>query len=243
MNFPFLVIALLLALTNIISFSNLTFWYLNELATEPNDSLKRINKESNQSVVEMKYVGLHRQKPPQITLMFDMTLWNNRSAPRWFILPYSLSPGVKYEKSGVYGASIFGFEGKGKVIVGRFHGTGSFQALFLPAGAIIKLRNFPIEYWGELPKDSLPIEVITATSLNIGSQTARAWFGQDPTSDKSADVTQQQLQILSSKYTTDGHELPVSIVEERHLKLNISLPQHFWEHPNASLTLFPHPLV
>ncbi len=225
MNFPFLMSALLLVLTNCISSSNLTEQYFNFMATVPNNSLKRIDRESNQNAIEMRYMGLHRQKPPQITLIFDMTLRNERSVPRWFIIPYSLSPGVKYEKSGVYGVSIFGFEGKGKVIVSRFHGTGNFQALLLPASATIKLRNFTIEYWGELPKDSLPIEVVTATNLTIGSQTARAWLGRDPTSDKRADVTQQHLQILSSKYTSDDRELPVSIVEERRFKLNVNLSQ------------------
>ncbi|MEH1778720.1 MAG: hypothetical protein V7K67_23885 [Nostoc sp.] len=71
----------------------------------------------------------------------------------------------------------------------------------------------------------MPIEVVTATNLTIGSQTARAWFGRDPTSDKRVDVTQQQLQILSSKYTSDDRELPVSIVEERRFKLNVNLSQ------------------
>ncbi|WP_322663537.1 hypothetical protein [Dendronalium sp. ChiSLP03b] len=227
MNFPSLVSAFLLVLTNCILSSNLTGQYFNIMATEPNNSLKSIKRESNQSAVEIKFVGLHRQKPPHITLMFDITLRNHRSAPRWFILPYSLSPGFKYEKSGgVYGVSIFGFEGKGKVIVGRFHGTDNFQALLLPAGADIKLRNFPIEYWGEIPNDSLPLEVVTATNLTIGSQTARAWFGRDPTSDKRADVTQQQLQALGSRFTPDSHELPVLIVEESRLKLNICLTQN-----------------
>ncbi|MEH1780220.1 MAG: hypothetical protein V7K67_23825 [Nostoc sp.] len=59
----------------------------------------------------------------------------------------------------------------------------------------------------------------------FGSQTARAWLGRDPTSDKRADVTQQHLQFLSSKYTSDDRELPVSIVEERRFKLNVNLSQ------------------
>ncbi|MBD2731797.1 hypothetical protein H6G96_37375 [Nostoc sp. FACHB-892] len=67
--------------------------------------------------------------------------------------------------------------------------------------------------------------MITTSALTIGSQTARAWFGRDPTSEKGADVTQQHLQILSSKYTLDYRELPVSIVEERRFKLNVNLSQ------------------
>ena len=120
---------------------------------------------------------MHFRKPPLVEIVFDVVLRNDRAQPRWFLLPshmYPDKPGIP-EKGGVDALEVFAPRGKGRVIVGRFLGTGGYQALLLPAHAEIHLRGLPISYWGDVP-DSLQVGVLVAKRLMIGSDPPRSWF-------------------------------------------------------------------
>src|SRR5882724_5358253 len=121
--------------------------------------------------VKIKFVEMHFRKPPLVELVFDVVLRNDRAQPRWFLLPshmYPNKPGIP-ENGGVDTLEVFAPRGKGRVIIGRFLGTGGFQALLLPAHAQIHLRALPVEYWGDVP-DRLQLEVVTAKRLTIGGK-------------------------------------------------------------------------
>jgi hypothetical protein len=179
-----------------------------------------IAKKLENPAVEIKYVTQRRQKPPHVKLLFDITLRNHYSLSRWFIIPSNLTTNPMWEKTTADGLEVFELRGSGRSVIGRVLGTGGFQALLLPGGAEIRIRNFPISFWGELPQ-VLSINVVTATQLRIGNQLAETVFGISPTSDLRADVTEDKQAILSSR--DFKNQLPVSMVEAQHFKLNVNL--------------------
>lgn len=175
---------------------------------------------------EIHFRELHFRKPPLVDLVFDVVLRNNRDQPRWFLLPSNLNSEKKRIAShnGVDALEVFAPSGKGRVIIGRFLGTGGFQALLLPAHAEIHLRGLPISYWGELPDDLL-IEVLVAKRLTIDGQAARTWFKTNPTSSKKADVTEAisgRTRMLHSRHTPDNKEVATLIDEDLRLELPVS---------------------
>src|SRR5436309_15143815 len=94
----------------------------------------------------------------------------NRSLPKrakWFGSA-TTSIGAK---GGVDTLEVFAPRGQGRVIIGHFLGTGGFQALLLPPQAEVRLRLFPISYWGD-PPDRLRIEVVIARTFSIGGERA-----------------------------------------------------------------------
>src|SRR5712691_6843781 len=103
--------------------------------------------------VEMKFLEKQYERPPKVTLLFDISLYNRRPEPRWFLLPDNIFPSSGGVKSGgVNGIEVFALSGEGHVIIGHFQGTGGFQALLLPAGADVTIRRFPITAWEKLPE-------------------------------------------------------------------------------------------
>src|SRR5205807_5393294 len=108
--------------------------------------------------------------PPLAELYFDVTLRNDRTAPRWFLLPSNLGSGMAaIGKKGVDTLEVFAPQGQGRVIVGHFLGTGGFHALLLPPRAEVRLRLFPISDWGD-PPANLEIEIVMARQLTIGGE-------------------------------------------------------------------------
>ena len=179
------------------------------------------------AAAEIKFRELHFRKPPLVELYFDVVLRNDRAAPRWFLLPSNLGPestsiGVK---GGIDTLEVFAPHGKGRAIIGHFLGTGGFHTLLLPAHAEVRLRMFPISYWGELP-DHLEIEVMTAKRLTIGGEDAKPWFRVNPTSSVSADIVENilsQTRMIRARHTRDRKEAPTLIEEDSRLKLQVSL--------------------
>src|SRR5205807_9528699 len=135
-------------------------------------------------------------RPPLAYLSFDVVLRNDRKSPRWFLLPSNLGSGHAPigEKGGVDNLEVYAPRGKGRVRLGRFLGTGGFQALLLPPHAEIRLRLFPISYWGETP-ERLRIEVVIARTFSIGGERAEKWFGSQPLSSVKADITENAKSI------------------------------------------------
>lgn len=179
--------------------------------------------QSTSSPVEIRFSDKFLQRPPLVTLFFTVKLRNDHAKPVWFILPSKLNLPTEPLKNGVDGVEVFQLKGQGLVIVGKFQGTGGFQALRLPPKAEITLQRFPIAFWGTLSQERISIPVILAQTLNIGGEPAQAWFGNDPLSDHRATVSFAQATTLSNRYTNDRSEVPVSVTGERHIKLEVEL--------------------
>src|ERR1044071_759077 len=127
--------------------------------------------ETSQPAAEITFQEMRYGRPPLSYLFFDVVLRNDRTSPRWFLLPSNLGSGhgLIGEKGGVDTLEVFAPRGNGEVIIGRFLGTGGFHALLLRPGAEVRLRRFPISFWGDLPA-SLPIEIVIANGLTIGDE-------------------------------------------------------------------------
>jgi len=165
-------------------------------------------------------------RPPLQYLSFDVVLRNKQRSPRWFLLPSNLGSGHPSigEGGGVDALETYSPRGTGRVMVGRFLGTGGFSALLLPGNSEIRLRRFPISYWGDLPK-SLEIEVLIAKTLKIGDETAESWFGPGAMSSVSADIDEEAQDVKrmrGSKRTPDNKE--VAVVTEGVRKLPLHVP-------------------
>jgi hypothetical protein len=183
--------------------------------------------ETSRPAAEIKFREMRYGKPPLVYLSFDVVLRNNRKSPRWFLLPSNLGSGHGSvgEKGGVDTLEVFTPRGKGRVIIGRFLGTGGFRALLLPAHAEVRLRRFPISYWGELPS-SLQIEIVIAKRLTIGRESAESWFGKNPMSSVTADVSEDvesPKTMRQSRRTPDNKEVPAVIQEDRRLQIKVPL--------------------
>jgi hypothetical protein len=182
---------------------------------------------SPRRLAEIKFREMRMRKPPLVELYFDIVLRNDHAGPRWFLLPSNLGPGTSalVTKGGIDSVEVFAPRGQGRVIVGHFLGTGGFQALLLPAHAEVRLRMFPISYWGDLP-DQLQVEVVTAKRLTIGGEPAAAWFGLNPTCSARADIVESalsQTRMLRSRHTPDRKEVATLSEEESRFKLAVSL--------------------
>jgi hypothetical protein len=177
--------------------------------------------------VEIKFRQMRFAKPPLVYLSFDVTLRNNEKSPRWFLLPSNLGSGHAAigEKGGVDTLEVFSPRGKGHVVVGRFLGTGGFNALLLPSGAAVRLRLFPISYWGD-PPDNLEIEIVIARELTIGGDKAESWFGNNPMSSVKADIAEDAenaMRVRTAKRTKDNKEVVPVIEADQRLRLQVSL--------------------
>lgn len=171
--------------------------------------------------VEARLVGRRPGRPPMNRLDLEVVLRNPRSEPRWFVLPKGLPKdgaggGVDAVEARAYGG------GKGRAVVGEFMGTGGFQGVLVPAGGEVRLRHFPLTYWGQ-PPDPLEFDAVVASQITVGGEPASAWFAQDPTSDAHVDATDAEGKVLVSRKAPDNKEAPVSLTEESRVKLSISL--------------------
>jgi hypothetical protein len=182
---------------------------------------------SPRAPAEIKFRELRMRKPPLVELYFDVVLRNDRAEPRWFLLPSNLGPGTStlLTKGGVDGVEVFGPRGKGRIVIGHFLGTGGFYALLLPARAGVRLRMFPISYWGDLP-NRLQVGIVVAKRLTIGGEPAAAWFGLNPTSSAGADITESVLsqnRMISSRHTPDRKEVEMVSENQSRFKVTVSL--------------------
>ena len=182
---------------------------------------------SNRPLAEMTFREMRLRKPPLAELYFDIVLRNDRTGPRWFLLPSNLSPTPASvgTNGGVDGIEVFAPHGKGRVILGHFLGTGGFHALLLPAHAEVHLRTLPISYWGDLP-DHLDVEIVMARRLTVGDEKAGAWFKVNPMCSAQADIVENvlsQTRMVRSRHTPDNKEVAAVIDEDRRLKLQVAI--------------------
>jgi hypothetical protein len=181
----------------------------------------------SQPPAEITFQEMRYGRPPLLYLFFDVVLRNDRRSPRWFLLPSNLGPGhgLIGEKGGVDTLQVFTPRGNGQVIIGRFLGTGGFQALLLPPRAEVRLRRFPISFWGEIPAN-LQIEIVIASQLTIGDETAERWFGVKALSSARADISEDAesvKRLVHTKRSRDNKEVLPLIEEDQRLHLSVSL--------------------
>lgn len=173
-----------------------------------------------QATVEMQYCGVRLGKPPLKYLAFNVTVRNLAAKPQWFLFPralYEQAPSPP-KQSGVDGAEIFSSKPDRNVTVAQFMGSirlqpesaGGFQALRLPAGAVVSIRDFSISFWGE-NFSPLPVQIVIADQLRIGSIPADGWAGVPLVSAQSADVSSKQLVMIRSKFTRRRSQLSVTM--------------------------------
>jgi hypothetical protein len=184
-------------------------------------------EETSRPAAEIKFREMRVGRPTLAYLFFDVVLRNDRKSPRWFLLPSNLGSGHAPvgEKGGVDNLEVFAPRGKGRVRIGRFLGTGGFQALLLPPGAEIRLRRFPSSYWGELPAN-LEIEIVIARRLTIGSEAAENWFGRNPMTSVTADISEEAespMRISHTQRTPDNKEVAPAIEADRRFQIQVSL--------------------
>jgi len=176
---------------------------------------------------EITFTELQFAKPPLIYLYFDVLLRNDRSGPRWFLLPTNLGENQAPigGKGGIDGVQVVEPQGKGHVVIGQFFGTGGFRALLLPAGAEVRLRRFPISFWGELP-NKIECEMVVAKEFKIEDKAANMWFGANSVCSDGADVEvtpSSKVRALSSKHTTGSKEFHPNIEVELRIKLQAQI--------------------
>ena len=130
---------------------------------------------------------------------------------RWFLFPAWL--GEPVGKGGVTGVEVFS---TGNAVVGRFLGTGAFQAVYLPARAQLRLENFPIKSYREAgapaPKS---FDVVIAKTLTVGGKPAESWYGGASTaSAKRGSADLKLAKRAGSSSTPDPSEVAVEVVED-----------------------------
>ena len=176
---------------------------------------------------EVKFVDMRFGKPPLVYLTFDVRLRNDDESPRWFLIPSNLGAGHEPigGKGGIDALETISLSGKGRVTIGRFLGTGGFNAILLSPHADVRLRRFPISYWGELP-ESLPLEIVISNSVVVGNDSAESWFGEDSSSSREVDIPSDAgstKRMGKTKRTPDNKEVVPVIGVERTVQLQVSL--------------------
>jgi hypothetical protein len=189
--------------------------------------LRDMQKSRAMSPAEIKFVDMRLGRPPLAYLTFDVRLRNDSGSSKWFLLPSNIGSGHEPigGKGGVDALEAFLLLRTGRVTLGHFLGTGGFNALLLPAHADIRLRRFPISYWGELP-ESVSIEIVIAKSLTIGSESAESWFESIPLSSKNADIltdVDRAMRLGKTKHTPDNKEITPAMDVERRVALQVSI--------------------
>jgi len=175
------------------------------------------------TIAEMTIVGVHYERPPLARLTLDMKLHNGRPEPRWFILPDRIAIPSLPIKTGVDAVEVSVLGGSGQVFVARFSGTGRFQAILLPGKAEVTLREFPITFRGEMPKRVLPVEVSTASRLQINGEPAEAWVGPQFMSDAKADVSGDDRRTVHTREMPGHQEVPVTMEQDQHGTVQVKM--------------------
>lgn len=215
---------LVVVLGTTFGFAKETHWSgKNHLAT----TNQAIASDSSQPPIEIKFRQMRFGRPPLVYLSFDLILRNDQESHRWFLIPSNLGSGhgAIGEKGGVDTLEVFSPRGKGRVVIGRFLGTAGFNALLLPARAEVRMRLFPISYWGD-PPDNLEIEIVIAKQLTIGGDRAEQWFGKSPISSAKVDITEDAentMRMRTAKRTSDNKEVAPQIEEDRRVTVKVSL--------------------
>ena len=183
---------------------------------------------SSASSVTMNYVGIKRLRPPSSELSFDVSLHNDKDAPRWFLLPRRMpAPAHQAVDGPISGVEVAELGDADKVVVGTFFGNPGFKALHLAAGASITIRGYTVAA-AESPKPGEhTLEFIACDSLTVAGEPASAWFKTTtpPTTTASADVSELTAKAVSSRSTPDLAAVPVVVAGDvERATISVALP-------------------
>jgi hypothetical protein len=183
---------------------------------------------------------MHLERPPKIRLFFHLLVENRRAAPWWILLPDRLPDVAPGAGHAVHALDVYLLGTPQRVVVGHLSGAHGCQALLLPAEASIRLRRFPILFWGYEIPDQVTIEAISAAQLTIGGEPAAEWFGFDPAggpaggpaeypvSDAGADVDvsalAEQMEVYYTRRAAGDQDLPVALTEVERIQLCVEIP-------------------
>ena len=117
-------------------------------------------------------------KPPLVRLQGEVILRNDRSEPRWFLIPTSLPRNP--HSGGVYKVEVSAISGPQPGALGYLHGTDDYAAVLLSPHGEVKIHGLRINYWGEEIPHALGVRVRTASEVSLGREPLRQWFGGDP---------------------------------------------------------------
>lgn len=162
--------------------------------------------------------------PPFVDLMFQADLENPGTLPTWFLFPLYLDESLKFGELFASAVEVSELRGMGWLRIASFLGDGSFQAMRLPAGARLRITEFPITFIGEPPQEIL-VPVVLAEQLKIGDQPAEEWLPVELTSTREAQVTNEPGAIIASKDTPGVRPVPVTALRTKTLTLRISLKE------------------
>jgi len=166
-----------------------------------------MNKSDKTVRGEAKITGMKPGRPPLINMEAELSLKNGGDTPVWFRIPSKLPEG----SGGVFAIEVFAVEGKGRAVVAQFLGSGGFQALLLPAGADVTIRNLPVSYWGDAPPADVKIAVEAAAGIFIDGKPAKEALDLDLLSDAKVDADFSAAKMLVSRKPGNGNEVPVTV--------------------------------
>lgn len=170
--------------------------------------------------LEIAFCAARPGKPPLQSLLFNITLRNRSGHPRWFLLPRSLyaEASASPPRDFIDVVEVRSAAPPQKVKIADFMGSvrlqpessGGFQALLLPGGARVTVRNFLIRLWGETDKP-LPVRLVIADEVTIAGSPATQWIATDLLTDAEADVEDNPSNVIMSKHAPDLREFSVKI--------------------------------
>ena len=142
------------------------------------------------AIAEATHRDVWLGKPPLARQVFDVTLTNPATAPRWLILP-STFPYTGREDPAPGGREIevqaYRLSSKPRVVI--VEGVSAhFLALRLPGGGTVTLRGLAIESWWNEQPDAVTLEVLVARQITVGGTPLAELVSEDPTSAAHADV-------------------------------------------------------
>ena len=138
------------------------------------------DSQSNQGIspVEISLTIRQYGKLPLKYLMGEVVLRNDRSEPRWFLIPTSLPRDPR--SGGVYKVEVSAISGPQPGVIGYLHGSAGYAAVLLSPHAEVKIQGLQIDYWGEVLPHALEVQVRIAREVSLGGEPLRQWFGGDP---------------------------------------------------------------
>ncbi len=161
-------------------------------------------------------------KPPLSWLEVDVTLRNDELAPRWFLVPVSVSTTWPEGGDGIDRVQAFALSGSGRVVLGRLDGLHEWHALRLPAAGELRIRNLQLIAFDEDPPFSL--EVVGTGALSLAGRPAEEVFpGGDPICDPHADASAARRTALGT-WRADGGPAGLSAAAPRRCHLTLRLP-------------------
>jgi hypothetical protein len=169
---------------------------------------------------QIRFCGEKPSKPPLKRLFFNVILRNRSDHPRWFLLPAGLyaEPNGPSAEGLVDVVEVRAVAPPANVKIATFMGStrlqpesaGGFQALLLPARAVINLSNLQIRFWGETT-GLVPVTLVMADQLTVAGVPAAEWLGRDLLTDAHANVEDNAENIIFAKRPAPGETLPVKI--------------------------------